>query len=79
MLVLFSRRNVLWSPGRTPEASCPVKGANRTIPGAFLVLFLRLIFQFAKPVEQREKSLFDGHSHFKFHVDCRRKTSLLLV
>ena len=36
---LFSRRTVCWSPGWTPEASCPRKGGPRRIWAAVPVLF----------------------------------------
>ena len=41
----FSRTTAFWSAGRTPEASCPGKGADTAILGTVLVLLLRLIFQ----------------------------------
>ena len=68
-----------WSPGRTPEASCPGKGADAVIPGTVLALFSRLTFQVISPVQQKRTAYLIIILQHKSHVDCWGEVCLIIV
>ena len=79
VLVLFLE-NCLWSPGRTPEATCPGKGADTaTLGGSVRYFFRDSYFSSQSSRGPEMKSLFDSHSQCRPHVDCRGVACLILV
>ena len=62
----FSRTAAFWIPWRTPEASCPRKGADTAILGSGSGGFLRSNFRST------------SHLQYKSHLDCRGDSCLIL-